>query len=202
MTARPIDMTALISSRICHDLSSPVGAINNGVELLGGFAASASPEMELIAQSVFSANAKLRFFRIAFGKAAAGAEMRASELGTLCGDMFKDGRFKVSLQIGTDNLSRRDGKLALLLILCLEATLPLGGLTTVYRDQAGWRLVAEGKRVSADPDLWALLCEGQSCDTVGPAQVQFALARDILAEDQRELDAEIGQSHVVLRPSR
>ena len=107
MNSDPSDMTALISSRICHDLSSPVGAINNGVELLGGFDASASPEMELIAQSVLSANAKIRYFRIAFGKAVENAEMRANELAALCENMFLNGRFKVSFQIGTDSAGSR-----------------------------------------------------------------------------------------------
>jgi histidine phosphotransferase ChpT len=199
MTLKSSDLTALISSRICHDLSSPVGAINNGVELLGGFNATTSPEMELIAQSVASANAKIRYFRIAFGKAAETAEMRANELGRLCDAMFTNGRFKVSFQVGADNLSRLEGKIILLLVLCLETTLPLGGMVNIYRDATGWRLTAQAKRVNANPDLWALLCEGRGTDMLGPSQVQFALARGALETASLQLETEFGQSHVVLR---
>jgi len=38
----------LIGSRICHDLISPVGAINNGLELLLMSGMNMSPEVALI----------------------------------------------------------------------------------------------------------------------------------------------------------
>jgi len=59
----------LIGSRICHDLISPLGAIGNGVELLTMSGTSTAPEISLIAESVENANARIRFFRIAFGAA-------------------------------------------------------------------------------------------------------------------------------------
>ncbi len=58
-------------SRICHDLISPVGAIGNGVEFLAELTETI-PEVGLIADSVASANGKLQFFRICFGKFAEG----------------------------------------------------------------------------------------------------------------------------------
>ena len=62
------NIAALIRSRICHDLISPIGAIGNGVELLTMSAsAGGSPELDLIADSVHNANARIRFFRIAYG---------------------------------------------------------------------------------------------------------------------------------------
>lgn len=59
-----LDLPALIGSRICHDLISPIGAINNGLELLNmaGTGAAPGPELELIGQSVESASARIRFF--------------------------------------------------------------------------------------------------------------------------------------------
>ncbi len=61
------DLAALVGSRICHDLISPIGAIGNGVELVLLDAAVGGPEVTLIADSVSHANARIRFFRIAFG---------------------------------------------------------------------------------------------------------------------------------------
>ena len=63
------DLAALIGSRICHDLISPIGAINNGLELVAMSGDVMSQEMELIAQSVENASARIRFFRVAFGSA-------------------------------------------------------------------------------------------------------------------------------------
>jgi histidine phosphotransferase ChpT len=64
-----IELTSLIGSRICHDLISPLGAIGNGVELLAMSEVAKGPEMSLIAESVENANARIRFFRVAFGAA-------------------------------------------------------------------------------------------------------------------------------------
>jgi histidine phosphotransferase ChpT len=70
MAQNDLDLAALVSSRICHDLLSLIGAINNGLELLNMSGASPiGPEMQLICDSVKSASARIRFFRIAFGAA-------------------------------------------------------------------------------------------------------------------------------------
>ena len=74
------DISALVSSRICHDLVSPLGAIGNGVELLGMSGAPEGPELQLINESVENANARLRFFRIAFGAASADQVISRSEI--------------------------------------------------------------------------------------------------------------------------
>ena len=64
------NIAALIGSRICHDLISPIGAIGNGVEILTMSASvGSSPELGLIADSVHHTNARIRFFRIAYGAA-------------------------------------------------------------------------------------------------------------------------------------
>ena len=63
------DLVALVGSRLCHDLISPLGAIGNGVELLTMTATTLSPELQLITESVAAANARIKFFRLAFGRA-------------------------------------------------------------------------------------------------------------------------------------
>ena len=70
MSVDNANLAALVGSRICHDLISPIGAINNGLELLGMSGDMSGPELELISDSVANANARIRFFRIAFGAAA------------------------------------------------------------------------------------------------------------------------------------
>ncbi len=65
------DLAALLCSRLCHDMLSPVGALSNGLELL---ADEKDPEMrarviELLEQSARISTDKLKFFRLAFGAA-------------------------------------------------------------------------------------------------------------------------------------
>src|SRR5690348_6964348 len=65
----PLDLASLLCSRLCHDLMSPVGALNNGIELL---ADETDPDMrekclELLGDSARATANKLKFFRLAFG---------------------------------------------------------------------------------------------------------------------------------------
>src|SRR4051795_13564093 len=65
----PVDLASLLCSRLCHDLMSPVGALNNGIELLSD---EQDPDMrdkclELLADSARASANKLKFFRLAFG---------------------------------------------------------------------------------------------------------------------------------------
>src|SRR3569623_3815982 len=67
----PVDFASLLCSRLCHDLMSPIGALNNGIELL---ADETDPDMrekclELLADSARASSNKLKFFRLAFGAA-------------------------------------------------------------------------------------------------------------------------------------
>lgn len=79
MAEKP-DLTALLGSRICHDLISPIGAIGNGLELLMMDGSSTSPEMVLISESVAHADARIRFFRVAYGMAQADHRIGKAEV--------------------------------------------------------------------------------------------------------------------------
>ena len=73
-----LELAALVSSRICHDVINPVAAISNGLEMLGEEPDQAMREaaMDLIRKSAAQASAKLQFARLAFGAAgSAGAEI-------------------------------------------------------------------------------------------------------------------------------
>ena len=67
-TLSAVDLAALLCSRVCHDIISPVGAINNGLELLDEGGAD-EDAMKLIRTSARNASARLQFARIAFGAA-------------------------------------------------------------------------------------------------------------------------------------
>src|SRR5918999_443760 len=89
------DLSALVSARLCHDLISPMGAIGNGLELMNISATPGSAELALVHDSLNTALAKLRFFRIAFGPADPQARQSMDEAAQLTEDMFH-GRFTVS----------------------------------------------------------------------------------------------------------
>lgn len=185
------NLPALLGSRLCHDLISPIGAIGNGVELLllDG-SAGKGQELALISESVTALNARIRFLRIAFGIARPDQSIARSEVSAILADNFRTGRVSAEW-ISPPDLSRREVKAAFLLILCAEQALPHGGQITVQRDEMGWSLTATSPRLRHTAALWAVL-SGTTPDTLTPAEVQFPLAAQVLAEMGKTPDIEVG----------
>ena len=181
MPHNSVELSTLIGSRICHDLISPIGAIGNGLELLL-MGMPPSPELSLIAESVENANARVRFFRVAFGKAGEGQSVTLQEINTILRDISKGARITVEYQsdIPPDRPSLRAAFLA---VMCLESALPLGGDIVINHEGAAWVLTGQGRRIQMDESLWPLL---QSAPVnpleVSAGQVQFALLPGLLGQ--------------------
>ena len=74
-----------LSSKICHDLISPIGAVNNGLEILEELGADAGEEViELISFSAAQASAKLRAFRMVYGSGGSDNNLKASDAHEAC----------------------------------------------------------------------------------------------------------------------
>ncbi len=179
------DFAALIASRICHDLISPIGAISNGVELLG-MEDPTRPELALLSESAANANARIRFFRISFGAARPEQRIARSEVSAILADLTNGGRVAYDWTSPPD-LSRREVRLVLLLVQCLETALAYGGKVRITHDQDRWTLTAEAPRLRADVTLWTVLAGSPPPRDLTAAQVQFALVPPALAELGRSL---------------
>lgn len=175
-----LQCAALVGSRICHDLISPIGAINNGMELLAMGGAGGGPEMALITESVEAANARIRFFRIAYGAPNDTQFLGRPEINALLRDITRGSRLELRWEPAED-ISRTEVQLAFLAIQCAEQALPYGGALAVTRGPGGdWCLELTSARITIDPDLWQQLSTpaGTEQDTgtpVMPAHVQFLL---------------------------
>ena len=168
------DIAAMIGSRICHDLISPVGAISNGVELLGMSSGDTSPELSLIAESVDNANARVKYFRIAFGMATEGQMTGRQEMLSILKGL-ETPRLTFEWKPEADML-RDEVKLACLMMMCIETALPRGGVICVSNDNGQWTICARSERLAPSPDLWARLGAPASADGLKPSEVQFILA--------------------------
>jgi histidine phosphotransferase ChpT len=193
------DLAALIASRICHDLISPIGAIGNGVELLTMEpAGTARPELALISTSVANANARIRLFRIAFGAATGDQRIARNEVLSILTDLGHAGRITFAWTSHGD-LARREVRLVFLLLLCLETALPYGGRVEVTQTAGGWLIEAVAQRTKVDSDLWALLTEPATDVQVEASKVQFALVGRDLARLARTLETRIDATGLTLR---
>jgi histidine phosphotransferase ChpT len=185
-----VDLASLLCSRLCHDLLSPVGALNNGIELL---ADEQDPEMrerclELLAESARASANKLKFFRLAFGAAGGfGDAIDTREAHAALEGLFgAERRIELGWMVEDDKLSKGAVKLLLNLALLAGDALVRGGRLDVGAEakDGSIELVirAEGPRILLDPNLRETLLWGSSEGTVEPRAAGAWLAHSLAGE--------------------
>lgn len=161
MTIAPVDFASLLCSRLCHDLLSPVGALNNGLELL---ADETDPDMrarclELLNESARASANKLKFFRLAFGAAGGfGDAVDTREAKAAIEGLFgSDGRIQINWLVDEATLSKTAIKVLLNIVLIAGDALVRGGRLDIGAEVVGnlTEIVvrAEGPRLVLDPEL-------------------------------------------------
>ena len=186
MSQSNLDLAALVSSRICHDLISPIGAINNGLELLGmSGQAHDGPEMSLIAESVMNASARIRFFRIAYG-ATSEHEIGRAEVVAILNDLMDSGRLNV--EWGPLEAQPRNAvRLAFLAIQCMETAMPYGGRIEVSCSRKQWKIHGKAKKFNAIDDLWSIITAGNVDPNLASTHVQFAMLPAAVTDQNRDI---------------
>ena len=190
MTADGIDFASLLCSRLCHDLLSPVGALNNGIELL---ADEHDPEMrarclDLLAESARASANKLKFFRLAFGAAGGfGDSVDTREVKAAIEGLFGgDRRIQVGWMVGDAVLGKGAIKILLNLALIAGDALVRGGRLDVGSEAAGEGLEivvrAEGPRIVLDPELRTALTGGTAADALTPRAAAAWLVSSLAAQ--------------------
>jgi histidine phosphotransferase ChpT len=186
----PVDLASLLCSRLCHDLMSPVGALNNGIELL---ADETDPDMrdkclELLADSARASANKLKFFRLAFGAAGGfGEDVDTSEAeAALAGVFGPERRIEVGWVVSDGKLPKGAVKLLLNLALLAGDALVRGGRLDVGAESRDAEIElavrAEGPRILLDPVLRETLASGATDGTVEPRAAGAWLAHSLAAQ--------------------
>lgn len=154
------DLAALLCSRVCHDIISPVGAINNGLELLeeGGADEDA---MQLIRASAVNASARLQYARLAFGAAgSAGMQIDTGDAHNVANAYIRNEKPELEWRGARALLPKNKVKLLLNLILIANGAIPRGGKITVQLDDPEtapkFTLVAGGPMVRVPPKFLEL----------------------------------------------
>jgi len=191
------DLTALLGSRICHDLISPIGAIGNGLELLMMDGGNSSPEMVLIADSVANADARIRFFRVAFGMAQTDQRIGKAEVRQVLSDVTRGSRLQIDW-ISDADLFRVEVKIIFLLIQCLENAMAYGGRITVSTSEGRWLIAGQASKLKINTSLWEILVDPAALAEVTPAVVQFPLVADELQRRGLRLKTTLNDSEILL----
>jgi histidine phosphotransferase ChpT len=184
-----IDLAGLLCSRLCHDLLSPVGALNNGLELMSD---EQDPEMrerclELLAESARASANKLKFFRLAFGAGGGfGDNIDTREAKAALEGLFgAEKRVELGWMVEDDALPKGAVKLLLNLALIAGDALVRGGRLDVGAERnGGLELVirAEGPRILLDPALRETILKGSSGGSVEPRAAGAWLAYSLVKE--------------------
>ena len=185
-----VDLASLLCSRLCHDLMSPVGAFNNGIELL---ADEQDPDMrekclELLADSARASANKLKFFRLAFGAGGGFADAIDTHeaQAALEGVFGPERRIELGWMVKNDKLPKGAVKLLLNLALLAGDALVRGGRLDVGAEVNGDALElvirAEGPRILLDPTLRETIARGSAEGAVEPRAAGAWLAHSLAAE--------------------
>lgn len=185
-TANVTTLLELLSSRICHDLVSPVGAINNGIEFMedaGDDKDSIIQATELISHSAQSAAARLQVFRIAYGAGGRDGNIKPEDIQKAFGQLIRtDGKVRQSWDpfgpLGIDAKSKGFCKLLMgMLVLAMEC-LPKGGTVFVDPGTGEETIVkAEGLDATVRENVEAALDRTLDAETLDPRLVHpYALS--------------------------
>jgi len=185
-----VELASLLCSRLCHDLLSPVGALNNGIELL---ADEQDPDMrerclELLAESARATANKLKFFRLAFGAAGGfGDEVDTREAKAALEGLYgADKKTELGWIVADDKLPKGAVKLLLNLAMIAGDALVRGGRLDVGAERRDGSLEmvirAEGPRILLDPKLRETIAQGHSGGEVEPRAAGAWLAHTLANE--------------------
>lgn len=178
------DISALLCSRICHDLISPVGAIGNGVELLTEIQPDAGDELQLIGQSAETASATLQFYRLAFGAATPGDPYALAQCWRIIAGMMRRERAELVWPEQSGDITRASARLICNLVLIAASALPRGGRIAVsvdLGDAVAVEIEAEGPIVTLSPEARAWLDGDAAGGAPSPKDVHFLTAHRNLA---------------------
>ena len=164
-----LELAALLCSRVCHDLISPVGAIVNGLEVLDD---NPKPEdrefaLDLIRKSAKTASARLQFCRLAFGAAgSAGAQIDIGDAQTMARGHLEDNKTKIAWNLPRLLLPKNRVKLLLNMLVIAQQTIPRGGTLTVDPigdgETMSFRVTAAGLNARLPQNIADLLSAGSA----------------------------------------
>src|SRR5579872_4503860 len=159
-----LELAALLCSKVCHDLISPVGAIVNGLEVLDD---NPKPEdrdfaLDLIRKSAKTASARLQFCRLAFGAAgSSGAQIDLGDAQNMAKGHIEDGKVTLTWNLPRLLLPKNRVKLLLNMLVIAQQTIPRGGTLTIdpvgEGETMSFRILAAGLHARVPQNIVDLL---------------------------------------------
>ena len=174
----------LLCSRICHDLISPVTAINNGMELLDDDPGDMLNDIrDLLMNSASEGAGKLQYFRLAYGLGGdPHGEIGIGSAADLTVRLEKHEKSSITWPADRERmLPRLTIKSAMNMVLMAIEALPRGGEIKVSFDNGGIQVTAAGQGARVEEDSLKTLAKGASVENVTPRSIQTFFTGQVVA---------------------
>ncbi|MDX2112552.1 MAG: histidine phosphotransferase family protein [Alphaproteobacteria bacterium] len=202
-------MAELLSTRLCHDLTGPIGAVNNGAEFLSEEGAGMQAQaVELITSSAFSAVSRLQFYRMAYGHVKDQGEANLSEKQRIAADFFTGSKISLDwpdshTEAADVSISVKMSRLIFNLLIVASSTLIRGGklMVRIRQDEAGQRHVsvqASGAGLKWEPEMEHMLSGAVETSQLSPKNVQVYLTRRFAEDLRSRVEYRIGADEMEL----
>ncbi|MEO1794036.1 MAG: histidine phosphotransferase family protein [Pseudomonadota bacterium] len=173
-----LELAALISSKICHDVIGPVGAIHNGLEILAedDGADAQAYALDVIKNVTEQASARLQFARFAFGASGSAGALIDLQMARQLSEAFvNDGKRTLHWNGAAGHMPKNSAKLLLNMIASAVSTIPRGGTIEVViegeMDTPVFTLTCQGRGVRR-PNFLGDLVEGQALEDIDSMSIQ------------------------------
>ncbi len=209
-----IRIAELLCTRLCHDLTGPIGAVNNGAEFLKEEGAHIQGQaVDLIVSSAGEAVSRLQFYRRAYGRINEEGEASLTDHKLACQEFFKGSKIALDWpDIHTDasgvSISRKMGKVILNLMIIASQVLIRGGTIGVRVEGSADAavpdqekriiLTAAGATVKWDKELEALLRGQMAITALTPKTVQPFITLKLTEEIGARLTWAVADNQAVL----
>jgi histidine phosphotransferase ChpT len=178
ISLEPLDLAALLCSRVCHDVISPVGAIVNALEVLEEDDPSMRDfALDLIKKSARNASSRLQFARLAFGAAgSAGAMIDLGDAGNVANGFLNDEKLSLDWEAPRALLPKNQVKLLLNLLILAAQAVPRGGKlvsrAVVEGEQGSFRITATGSHARIPAHVEDLIAGSSETGNIDAHAVQ------------------------------
>jgi histidine phosphotransferase ChpT len=202
-------MAELLCTRLCHDLTGPIGAVNNGAEFLSEDKSGLQGQaVELIVSSAFSAVTRLQFYRTAYGKVKEQGEANLADKQKLAMDFFSDSKITLDwpdthADSAGVSISLKMSRLIFNLLIVASTALIRGGTIAVRIEQEGSNrkvtISSKGPGLKWDADMEKPLAGKLTDNDIDPKNVQYFLTRCLVDELGAVLTCKASEEELVLQ---
>ncbi len=174
-----VELAGLLCSRMAHDLVGPSGAVANGLELLRE---EADPEgiqeiAAMLEKSAATLNARLQFYRLAFGMATGlGEELEGRLLEKSLSQLLAHMRVTLSWAVATPLVAKQEARILLNLALVVAECLVRGGDLLIKDEHGRFTITGQGERIIIPDDIESLLKLPDAPVTPSPRNAPVLLA--------------------------